>query len=609
MADTSYQRFFASLPLPAVVVDHLGFIQQANARASDMLELSHQVALQHKSMLLYLSPQARRELQWSLNNTSRHETHDMPDVQLHLADGVNLPCNIHITQLDNEPDSQGYATPLSLLVFVDQTPVQAQRVSEDRYRQQTQRLGEVIWASQSGFWEWDVTQTSLLCNERWAEIQGYTLDELMPLNLKGWVAMVHPEDQAQIKTMLRELLAADSDSFDLKCRLAHKLGGWVWVQNRGRVLERDEDNKPSRVAGALVDISNEMAQAQALEAAKLAAEEAQRINTEFMANLSHEIRTPLNSVLGLIQLLRETPLEESQQTLLQQIGQSGQMLSRTLNELLDHAKLEAGGVELEHKPLKLRELLGSTMVMFNHHAKKAGVGLVAEVAPDVPDGFLGDSLRLQQVMNNLLSNAIKFTERGHVAINVSRLHEREPGQLVLMIEVQDTGIGIKKLDQARLFTPFFQSDASITRRFGGTGLGLSICKRLVGLMGGEIGVDSIPGKGSRFWFTAHFTEHAQAAEPMWVPSKWQMGQVGDRTSKGTSSDNALKTRPYVSVQRPQIDALEEALRKHDIKAIDLAHNLMQSDEASNEEFFRMIKNRLDVYDFHGALNYLETIKP
>lgn len=600
MSDFSYQYFFSSLPLPAVVVDQLGFIQQANTHACDMLGLSHQVALQHKSMLLYLDPQARRQLQWCLSHHSRREAHEMPDVQLRLGEGLNVPCNIHITQLETAPNDQGFTSELSLLVLVDQSPVQAQRVSEERYRLQTQRLGEVIWASQSGTWEWDVTHAALQCNERWAEIQGYTLDELMPLPLKGWIGMVHPDDQAQIKGMLRQFLAADLDNFDLKCRLAHKLGGWVWVQNRGRVIERDEHNKPSRIAGAMVDISNEMAQAQALEAAKVAAEEAQRINTEFMANLSHEIRTPLNSVLGLIQLLQETPLETSQQTLLHQIGQSGQMLSRTLNELLDHAKLEAGGVELEQKPLKLRELLGSTMVMFNHPAQKAGIGLMAEVAPDVPDHFLGDGLRLQQVMNNLLSNAIKFTERGYVALNISLLQERQPGEMVLMIEVQDTGIGIKKIDQARLFTPFFQSDASITRRFGGTGLGLSICKRLVTLMGGEMGVDSTPGTGSRFWFTAHLQEYAVSAEPVWVPNQWQMGQ------KSWNQPN--KARPDVSRQRPQVDALEDALRKHDITALELVQNLMQSDQASNEEFFRMIKNKLDVYDFHGALDDLKALK-
>jgi PAS domain S-box-containing protein len=600
MSDFSYQYFFSSLPLPAVVVDQLGFIQQANTHACDMLGLSHQVALQHKSMLLYLDPQARRQLQWCLSHHSRREAHEMPDVQLRLGEGLNVPCNIHITQLETAPNDQGFTSELSLLVLVDQSPVQAQRVSEERYRLQTQRLGEVIWASQSGTWEWDVTHAALQCNERWAEIQGYTLDELMPLPLKGWIGMVHPDDQAQIKGMLRQFLAADLDNFDLKCRLAHKLGGWVWVQNRGRVIERDEHNKPSRIAGAMVDISNEMAQAQALEAAKVAAEEAQRINTEFMANLSHEIRTPLNSVLGLIQLLQETPLETSQQTLLHQIGQSGQMLSRTLNELLDHAKLEAGGVELEQKPLKLRELLGSTMVMFNHPAQKAGIGLMAEVAPDVPDHFLGDGLRLQQVMNNLLSNAIKFTERGYVALNISLLQERQPGEMVLMIEVQDTGIGIKKIDQARLFTPFFQSDASITRRFGGTGLGLSICKRLVTLMGGEMGVDSTPGTGSRFWFTAHLQEYAVSAEPVWAPNQWQMGQ------KSWNQPN--KARPDVSRQRPQVDALEDALRKHDITALELVQNLMQSDQASNEEFFRMIKNKLDVYDFHGALDDLKALK-
>ena len=542
MVEAQYPVFFEHLPLPAVVIDQLGFIQQANLRASEMLGLSREVALQHKSMMYCLNPEARRQLQWCLGNGSQAATHEMLDIELLLDDGHKLPCNIHITELENHVQAGPHREHLFLMLFVDQTPVQAQRISEERYRLQTERLAEVIWASHGGIWEWNMNSEVMQINERWAEILGYTLDELTPMTVRACFALIHPDDLVAAKATSADCFEKQAENFDVKVRLAHKLGGWVWVQNRGRVVERDEDNLPSRMIGMMVDISTEMAQASALEAAKIAAEEAQRINTEFMANLSHEIRTPLNSVLGLIQLVRQSPLAPAQAKLVEEIVQSGQLLSRTLNELLDHARLEASGVELEKKPLQLRELLGSTMVLFNQQAKKVGIGLFAKVASDVPDTLLGDALRLQQVISNLVSNAIKFTPQGQVDIQIGQLHS-EAGELMLMVEVQDTGIGIKPDEHARLFTPFFQSDASITRRFGGTGLGLSICKRLVSLMGGTMGVDSKPGKGSRFWFTARLLRAEPTPTSAWSPSVWQLGQSKTAPPPQTRCAQQAPTNP------------------------------------------------------------------
>jgi PAS domain S-box-containing protein len=601
MSKAAYQRFFTSLPVPALVVDSLAFIQQANERASDLLDLSHEPSLQHKSMLLYLNPESRRRLQWCLAQRNHTGMHEMLDVQLNIDEGYVLPCNIHITRLDAELDVASYDGQMSLLVILDQSPVQAQRLSEERYRQQTQRLGEVIWASQSGVWEWEMSNPSLICNARWAEIQGYTLDELLPITMDDWVKLVHPDDQAAVLAIRTQLQHAQADTFDHKIRLTHKLGGWIWVQHRGRVIERDEDHKPERVAGALVDISNEMAQAHALEAAKLAAEEAQRINSEFMANLGHEIRTPLNSVLGLIELLENTPLQPQQKELLHEMHDSSALLRNTLNELLDNAKLEAGGVELEQTPIELRELLGSTMVLFTRHAKEAGIGLSARIAPDVPEAFLGDALRLQQVLNNLVSNAIKFTSVGRVDINITRLQQNIDGQVELMVEVQDTGIGIKPGDQPRLFTPFFQSDSSITRRFGGTGLGLSICKRLVTLMGGSLGVESTPGVGSRFWFTANFKllDTQASSAPASKPSEWHVEEARSATQLPLLLDT--------HEQRKQLQTLAQALKKHDIKAIEITETLMRYQDQSKHSVLTTIKSKLDAYDFLGALDVLNAV--
>jgi signal transduction histidine kinase/CheY-like chemotaxis protein/HPt (histidine-containing phosphotransfer) domain-containing protein len=294
---------------------------------------------------------------------------------------------------------------------------------------------------------------------------------------------------------------ADIRGDDEIAGLAHGLNQLIEaVQVRDRELAQYRDNLEQLV----------VQRTQALNQAIQEAQQANRAKSNFLARMSHEIRTPMNAIVGLGRLLMKTRLDAQQRDYQDKVLASSDALLGVINDVLDYSRIEAGKLSLEAIPFEINQVIHKVAGVVAFKAQEKGLELLFQIEPDVPRWPVGDPMRLAQILVNLVNNAIKFTETGEVLVKIARQAEVDD-QVTLRFSVRDSGIGIPAARQQDLFTPFTQVDDSITRRFGGTGLGLSICKQLTEMMGGEIGVESTPGQGSLFYFTARLGINAHPA--------------------------------------------------------------------------------------------------
>jgi signal transduction histidine kinase/AmiR/NasT family two-component response regulator len=371
-------------------------------------------------------------------------------------------------------------------------------VKEDE--RQRARLSERVTlaakAGHIGIWEWNIPCNRLEWDSVMYDLYGIE-DRTIVATYDLWLRSIHPDDRKQAQTEIQR--AFDGQPFDTEFRIVRPTGEVRYLRATGTLLH-DPSGFGSRMVGANWDITEVRLLTDDLRDEKERAQEANSAKSEFLARMSHEIRTPMNGIIGFTTLVLDGALSADQRHYMTLLGDAGRSLLAIINDILDFSKVAAGKIELEQIPLNLNALVDGALSIVRSEALPKGIDLTSHFAADLPAWVDGDPTRLRQALLNLLTNALKFTEHGSVAVSVRR--EPSPSADCIRFEIADTGIGIEPNALHLLFRDFSQLEKSTTRRFGGTGLGLAICKYLVEAMGGTIGVDSVPGTGSVFWFTA-----------------------------------------------------------------------------------------------------------
>tara|TARA_B100001248_G_scaffold217689_2_gene172910 strand:+ start:17752 stop:20250 length:2499 start_codon:yes stop_codon:yes gene_type:complete len=382
---------------------------------------------------------------------------------------------------------------------------------EQELRSSEERYELAVQGSNSGLWDWNFQTSELYWSPRFKEIVGISDEDFVP-DVSSFFDRLHPEDLQRVEEALYDHIEKKVP-YDIEYRLRREDGTYVWIHARGQALW-DKEGQSLRMAGSVDDITDRKKQEQAIErsqkeaqeaiaqAKEMAreAEEANKSKSDFLANMSHEIRTPMNAILGMTTLLADTELTPAQRDFVETIRNSSDALLTIINEILDFSKIEAGMIEIENISFDLATCLEDCIDLFVLKASSQKIDLLLGIDANIPKTLVGDPTRIRQILVNLIGNALKFTEKGEVHTQITLKEEVEDG-LILQFSVRDTGMGIPKDKQDKLFKSFSQVDASTTRKFGGTGLGLTISKSLTHIMGGEIWVESVEGEGSTFAFT------------------------------------------------------------------------------------------------------------
>ena len=368
------------------------------------------------------------------------------------------------------------------------------------------------------------------CNDAYSTLVGRSVEEIKGLSCEDLfppetAAAMRARDEAMMKSLHR--MSAEN---------------WVTYPDGRRVLLEtmvsplwQEDGQQGGLLGVSRDITDRKEEDDAIRRAKESAEAATRMKSDFLANMSHEIRTPMNAIIGMSHLALKTDLTTRQRDYLTKVQSSGQHLLGIINDILDFSKVEAGMLTIEQADFELDKVLDNVANLIAEKCSSKGLELVFNIASDVPQSLVGDSLRVSQILINYANNAVKYTSRGELVIS-AQVSERTLDKVLLRFSVRDTGIGLTGEQISRLFQSFSQADSSTTRKYGGTGLGLAISKNLAGLMGGEVGVSSVYGEGSEFWFTVR-AGISQASRRAFLPNPDLRGR---RVLVVDDNDNARK---------------------------------------------------------------------
>jgi PAS domain S-box-containing protein len=415
---------------------------------------------------------------------------------------VGVICHEHIGPVRHWTlEERHFATSVANTVALAIEAADRRKV-EQALRTSEGRLTTTVQSTNIGIWDWDLNSNDVYLSPEWKRQLGYE-DHELGNTFQEWESRIHPEDHERALSAIAAYLSRRESHLEIEHRLRHKDGSYRWILARGMLIKID--GQSTRIVGIHLDVTDRKVAEEQLRQAKEVAEAASQAKSQFLANMSHEIRTPMNGVLGMAELLLRCALGDKERHLTKSIHRSGTLLLGLINDILDFSKIEAGKLHLETISFEIRRTIQEAVDLAMPEAQKKHLKLSWHVASDIPAYLLGDPMRLRQIIVNLVGNAVKFTEQGVIDVTVSL--ESHRGELYeLSVTVRDTGIGISPEAQAHIFAAFSQADGSTTRKYGGTGLGLAIVKQLVTLMGGHVEIQSTPGEGSTFRFSAYFKQ-------------------------------------------------------------------------------------------------------
>jgi PAS domain S-box-containing protein len=476
------RSIFALAPVGIALLEDRRIIE-INAMLSDILGYHENEMLRQDSRLFYADDEA-----WTVAGNAIYEALEQGDVahvetQLRHKSGGLVSAHLSVSMLSTPRHPA-----LTIVMVSDMTEY---RRAEQALRESEIQLRTVFENSPVGIVHLDARGVVISCNAKGTEILGADRDTIVGLDCPN--QLVDPD----LATALKGALAGETRSYE---------GDYVSVSGGRRAQLRVIFNpvnpgcSPTEVIGMLEDISERKRLERDILEAKEKAEEATRAKSDFLANMSHEIRTPMNAIIGMSHLALQTQLDHRQRNYIDKVHRSAESLLGIINDILDFSKIEAGKLDLESIDFRLEDVLDNLASLVSLKAQDKGLELLFDLPPELPTALVGDPLRLGQILVNLGNNAVKFTERGEVVVQIRTL-EQDSDSVRLQFSVRDTGIGMTPEQCGRLFESFSQVDSSTTRKYGGTGLGLAITRRLTGLMGGEVWVDSEAGRGSNFHFT------------------------------------------------------------------------------------------------------------
>jgi PAS domain S-box-containing protein len=415
--------------------------------------------------------------------------------------GVVTVCSVKASAIEHSGELSVYVGTVE--------DITVQHESEGKIRLERKRLELALSGGNLGLWDWNVITGEVVFNARWAEMLGERIEDI-PSTISAWVERAHPDDLPLCQESIEAHFAGKEEFYEATHRMKHVNGSWLWILDRGQLVERTSDGKPLRMVGTHLDITPHVEAQRKAEAASTA-------KAQFLANMSHEIRTPMNGIIGTTQILLDTELTPGQRSLLKDVDYSANTLLTIINDILDLSKIESGKLEITPVGFDLYSMIEKTISIVRTKAEEKQIKVLLDIAPSVPRFILSDDTRLRQILINLIGNSIKFTvNKGGVVLRVSKETLAEKGD-VLVFGVSDTGIGIADDKIAEIFKPFTQADSGTTRKYGGTGLGLSIARQLVEMMGGDITVTSKLNVGSSFRFTVPLVHgpDTSVAESCW----------------------------------------------------------------------------------------------